>query len=244
MTAEARRVALVTGAAGDIGAACAIALEASGLRVLRLDRAIPPGQAADWFACDLADPVAVHAAIAAVTADLGRLDVVVNVAGINHQATVQDIRVSDWTRMLDVNAGGMFAVLQACQPLLAQGQNAAVVNMSSVSGHVASTDYPAYVATKAAVEGLTQALALEWALLGIRVNAVAPGWVEAGFTRAALATAADPDALQEAARRAHLLGRMAQASEVAEAVAFLASPASSGTNGQVLFVDGGLMRVH
>lgn len=244
MMAAAPRVALVTGAAGDIGAACAAALEASGLRVLRLDRHLPTGKAADWIACDLADPVAVSAAIAAVTAGAGRLDVVVNVAGINHQATVHDIHVADWTRMLDVNVGGMFSVLQACQALLARGESPAVVNMSSISGHVASADYPAYVATKAAVEGLTQALALEWAALGIRVNAVAPGWVEAGFTRAALATATDPAALQQAARRAHLLGRMAQASEVACAVAFLASPASGGTNGQVLFVDGGLMRVH
>ena len=234
----------MTGAAGDIGAACATALEARGLRILRLDRYVPPGMATDWIACDLADPAAVAAAISVLADDPGRLDVVVNVAGINHQAAVHDIRVADWTHMLDVNVGGMFAVLQACQPLLARGQNPAVVNMSSISGHVASTDYPAYVATKAAVEGLTQALALEWASLGIRVNAVAPGWVEAGFTRAALAAAPDPTALQEAARRAHLLGRMAQAGEVAEAVAFLASPASGGTNGQVLFVDGGLMRVH
>lgn len=238
------RVALVTGAAGDIGAACAAALGSGGLRVFRLDRHIPAGRTADWLACDLADPAAVAAAIATLAAAVGRLDVVVNVAGINHQATVHDIQVSDWTRMLDVNVGGMFAVLQACEALLEHGMQPSVVNMSSISGHVASPDYPAYVASKAAVEGLTQALALEWAGRGIRVNAVAPGWVEAGFTRAALATAPDPAAVHDAARRAHLLGRMADASEVANAVAFLASPASAGVNGQVLFVDGGLMRVH
>ena len=239
------RVALVTGAAGDIGKACAIALEAQGLRVIRLDRNLPEQAApTDWIACDLADPKAVTDAIAAITADPGRLDVVVNVAGINHRATLQDILVEDWTRMLEVNVGGMFLILRACRTLLERGKDPAVVNMSSISGHVASADYPAYVATKAAVEGLTKALALEWATAGIRVNAVAPGWVEAGFTRVALSTSPDPAALLDAARRAHLLGRMAQPGEVAEAVAFLASPASVGTSGAVLFVDGGLMRVH
>ena len=146
--------------------------------------------------------------------------------------------------MLEVNVGGMFLILRASRTLLERGKDPAVVNMSSISGHVASADYPAYVATKAAVEELTKALALEWATAGIRVNAVAPGWVEAGFTRAAISASPDPAALLDAARRAHLLGRMAQPSEVAEAVAFLAGPASAGSNGQVLFVDGGLMRVH
>ena len=238
------RVALVTGAAGDIGAACSAALEREGLRVIRLDRTLPANASGDWIACDLADPKAVTAAIAAIAADPGRLDVVVNVAGINHRATLQDILVEDWTRMLEVNVGGMFLILRASRTLLERGKDPAVVNMSSISGHVASADYPAYVATKAAVEELTKALALEWATAGIRVNAVAPGWVEAGFTRAAISASPDPAALLDAARRAHLLGRMAQPSEVAEAVVFLAGPASAGSNGQVLFVDGGLMRVH
>ena len=197
------RVALVTGAAGDIGKACAIALEAQGLRVIRLDRSLPEGAAAaDWIACDLADPVAVTQAIAAITANPGRLDVVVNVAGINHRATLHDILVKDWTRMLEVNVGGMFLILRACQPLLERGKDPAVVNMSSISGHVASADYPAYVATKSAVEGLTKALALEWASAGIRVNAVAPGWVDAGFTRAAMSASADPAAALKLTARA------------------------------------------
>jgi NAD(P)-dependent dehydrogenase (short-subunit alcohol dehydrogenase family) len=129
-------------------------------------------------------------------------------------------------------------------PLLARGTSPAIVNMASISGHVASPDYPAYVMTKAAVESLTWALAGEVADRGIRVNAVAPGWVAAGFTRAALETAEDPAALLDAARRAHALGRMAEPEEIARAILWLASSKASFVTGETLFVDGGLMRVH
>jgi NAD(P)-dependent dehydrogenase (short-subunit alcohol dehydrogenase family) len=127
---------------------------------------------------------------------------------------------------------------------LMTGEAPAIVNMASISGHVASPDYPAYVASKAAVESFTWALAGEAGARGIRVNAVAPGWVEAGFTRAALATAADPAALRDKARAAHLLGRMARPEEIAAAILWLASPKASFVTGETLFVDGGLMRVH
>lgn len=144
--------------------------------------------------------------------------------------------------MLDVNVGAMF--LTAKHALLARSDRVAIVNMASISGHVASPDYPAFVTTKAAVESFTFALAGEVAGRGIRVNAVAPGWVAAGFTRAALETATDSEALLPAARRAHVPGRMAEPAEIAKAILWLASPKASFVTGETLFVDGGLMRVH
>lgn len=238
------RVAVVTGAAGDIGAATARAFAEAGHALVLLDRTEAPLHGAEGLslACDLADPASVAAVFATIAARFPRLDALANIAGINHRAPVSEMRMADWDRMMDVNVGGMFLACKHAIPLMT-GDAPAIVNMASISGHVATPDYPAYVATKAAVESFT------WALAGevgpkIRVNAVAPGWVAAGFTRAALETAEDPAALQARARAAHLLGRMAQPEEVAAAILWLASPKASFVTGETLFVDGGLMRVH
>lgn len=240
------RIALVTGASGDIGRATALAFRGAGYHLALLDRVVPDFAGPQDLALtlDLADPAAVAASLSRVADRFGHLDALINVAGINHRSGVRQMQLPDWNRMLDVNVGAMFLTARHGIPLLARGTAPAIVNMASISGHVASADYPAYVTTKAAVESLTWALAGEVADRGIRVNAVAPGWVAAGFTRAALETAEDPAALEESARRAHVLGRMAEPEEIARAVLWLASPRASFVTGETLFVDGGLMRVH
>jgi NAD(P)-dependent dehydrogenase (short-subunit alcohol dehydrogenase family) len=235
------KVAVVTGAAGDIGAATARAFAEAGHSVVLLDRTEARLSGAKGISL-VADPAAVATAFAAVAASFPRIDVLANIAGINHRAPVAEMQIEDWDRMFDVNVGGIFLTRKRAIPLMT-GDAPAIVNLASISGHVATPDYPAYVATKAAIESFT------WALSGevgphIRVNAVAPGWVDAGFTRAALATAKDPAPLQEKARAAHLLGRMARAEDIASAILWLASPKASFVTGETLFVDGGLMRVH
>ncbi len=240
------RVAVIAGAAGDIGAACAAAFAADHTLILIDQRlpTLPVGAEGVCLALDLTDPDAVGSAFATIAARWGQLDVLVNVAGINHRASVAEMRIADWDRMMDVNVGAMFLTAKHAIPLMKRAEAPAIINMASISGHVASPDYPAYVATKAAVESFTWALAGEVGPLGIRVNAVAPGWVAAGFTRAALDSAEDPAALLARAKAAHLLGRMARPEEVAAAILWLASLKASFVTGETLFVDGGLMRVH
>ena len=237
-------VAVITGAAGDIGSATARVFHDAGYALALLDRTAPVMADHLGIGLDLTDPAAVPAAMAQVAGRFGRIDALINIAGINHRSSIAEMALADWNRMLDVNVGAMFLTAKHAVPLLARSDRGAIVNMASISGHVASPDYPAYVTTKAAVESFTFALAGEVAGHGIRVNAVAPGWVAAGFTRAALETATDPEALLAAARRAHVLGRMAEPAEIASAILWLASPKASFVTGETLFVDGGLMRVH
>lgn len=241
--------ALVTGAAGGIGAAIAARLAREGYWLALLDLQPPhlPATAPAGglsLACDVSDPAQVQAAFSRVAQEVEHLEAIVNVAGINHQSPVATMQAEDWDRLYNINVGGMFLVVKHGLPLLPRDGTGAIVNMASISGHVATPDYPAYVTSKAAVEGFTQALAQDVGTRGIRVNAVAPGWVKAGFTDKALATAENPQSIQDAAKAAHLLGRMAEPEEVAAAVAWLCSPRSRCAAGSTLFVDGGLMRVH
>jgi NAD(P)-dependent dehydrogenase (short-subunit alcohol dehydrogenase family) len=240
---------LVTGAAGGIGAAVSARLAADGYPLVLLDRVaarLPDGATGQILVCDIADPASVAAAFERLHRQGDPLCAIVNVAGRNLAARVEQMDLADWSSMIDVNVGGMLAVVAAALPLMEGVPDAAIVNMASVAGYMASADYPAYVATKAGVEGLTKALAETLDRRGIRVHALAPGWVDAGFTHAATATmdAEEAAALVARASAQHLLGRIARPDEIADAVAWLVSPGARHLNGTTMFVDGGLMRVH
>jgi NAD(P)-dependent dehydrogenase (short-subunit alcohol dehydrogenase family) len=240
------RVALVTGAGRGLGRGCAHALAQAGATVLLVARTAADveqaaggiaaaGGSAHARAADVTDPEQVSAAVAAAEA-LGDLRVCVNSAGTNRTGPARDYPIEDWDALFDVNVRATFLACRAVgDSLLRRGASGSIVNLSSQMGTVGYPGRAAYCATKHAVEGLTKALGVEWAPHDIRVNAVAPTFVETPLTSAMLA---DPEFRDEVRRRLPT-ARLATVEEVADAVRYLACDASGSVNGSVVRVDGG-----
>ena len=234
-------VAIVTGGASGIGAATARLLTSRGARVAVLDRdAAEPDVAVLSIPCDVTDSRAVTAAVDAVAAELGGLDVVVNNAGIGAQGDVAANGDDEWHRLLDVNVVGMARVARAALPHLRRSPHASVVCTSSVVAIVGVPNRALYSASKGAVLALVLAMAADHVHEGIRVNAVLPGTAETPWIGRLLESASDPVAARAQLRDRQPLGRLVTADEVAHAIAYLGSPLSGSTTGTALTVDGGL----
>ena len=243
------QISLITGAAGGIGSAIAQAFVSESAMVALLDR---PGQNLELLAAELgASVIAVPAditnsdqvssAVNTAVQHFGGLTSLVNAVGILRQGRIDEMLETDWDDLMAVNVKGVFLACKYAVPHLKASGGGTIVNLSSVSAYVGSNGSFAYTASKGAVSSLTFGIAQELGAFGIRVNAICPGWVDAGFTHHAMSLAPDPSVLEEQARNAHVLGRMASADEVAKAAVFLSSSASSFVTGTSLFVDGGFM---
>ena len=238
------KVAVVTGAARGIGLAIARKFLNSGDAVALLDidattlattaaNLGAPGQVLS-IVCDVSQPAEVEAAVAQVDRDFGRLDALVNNAGIAVFKPILDTTLEDWTRVLATNLTGPFLCAQACAPLMLRSGGGSVVNIASISGLRASTLRVAYGTSKAALIHLTKQQAVEFGDAGIRVNCVAPGPVET-----AMAQQVHSADIRTSYHEAIPLNRYGTVDEIADAVAFLCSDAARFINGQVLAVDGG-----
>ncbi|MFD2797029.1 SDR family NAD(P)-dependent oxidoreductase [Promicromonospora vindobonensis] len=240
MTAFAGLVAVVTGGSSGIGAAVVRRLRSAGARVAVFDVDPEAADADLALGVDVTDGASVSAAVAAVEARFGRLDVLVNNAGTGAQGTVADNPDDEWLRVLDLNVVGIARTSRAALPLLRRSPAASIVNTCSIAATAGLPRRALYSASKGAVLALSQAMAADHVSEGIRVNAVNPGTVDTPWIGRLLASAGDPAAERAAleARQPH--GRLVSAEEVAEAVAYLASPLAGSTTGTSLAVDGGM----
>jgi NAD(P)-dependent dehydrogenase (short-subunit alcohol dehydrogenase family) len=225
------KVALVTGAASGIGRAAAEALRSVGAQV----RCADAKGDGDVTALDVRDEKAVEA-WAASAAQLGPVSVLINSAGISRRKPALDIAIEDWDAVNAVNVTGSLLCARAAARHMVDGGS--IVNIASALG-VSGGIYPnvAYQASKGAVINMTRALAVEWATQKIRVNAVAPGWIETPFITKA---SSSPEAKQRI-EAAIPMGRIGNVDEVIGAILYLASPASSYVTGHTLVVDGGFL---
>ncbi len=244
MSEADQKVALVTGAARGIGLATAKRFLADGWRVALLDidgetldrahAALPRSDAIIAIRCDVADAAGVADALAVVAQKFGRLDALVNNAGIAIFKPILDVTYDDWSRVLAVNLTGPFLCAQAAAPLMRDSGGGAIVNITSISGLRASTLRTAYGTSKAGLAHLTQQQAVEFASIGIRVNAVAPGPVDT-----AMAKAVHTPEIRAAYHDAIPLNRYGLEQELAEAIFFLCGDRASYITGQTIAVDGG-----
>lgn len=239
-------VALITGGAGGLGRAAAEALIEAGYRVavadLDSDRTTSTarslGSEAMGIQCDVTDEAAIPRSVDLTVREFGRLDVLVNTAGTIDPSPSHMTPTGGWSRLIDVHLGGTMRMCQAAFPHLTRSPFPSIVNISSITAQRGFPARASYNSAKAAIEALTRTLAVEWAVVGIRVNAIAPGFILTPLAEEAYRTG-----LADRTERERLvpLGRMGRPDEVAQAIRWLATPDSSYVTGQVLAVDGGYL---
>ncbi|GAA2754898.1 SDR family NAD(P)-dependent oxidoreductase [Actinopolymorpha rutila] len=237
-------VAAVTGGASGIGLAAAGRLARQGAQVACLD--LKPDDVPAplvGVACDVTDDASVTAAIAEVVRRFGRLDVLVNNAGIGAQGTVADNDDAEWHRVFDVNVVGIARVSRAALPHLRQSPSAVIVNTCSVAATAGIPQRALYSASKGAVRALTFAMAADHLEDGIRVNCVHPGTADTPWVGRLLDKAEDPEAERKALEARQPMGRLVSAEEVAQGIVYLASPGAAASTAVELCVDGGMQNL-
>ncbi len=245
----AGRTAVVTGGGRGIGHACAEALAQAGARIVLLERdeaaarhgaatLADAGADVSWRLVDVTDPAALETSALAVERDIGAVDILVCSAGIAISGVAAEAATTEqWRQVIDINLNGVFWSCQAFGRAMLERRRGAVVNIGSMSGLVVNRpqEQASYNASKAAVHQLTKSLAAEWASRGIRVNAVAPTYIDTPMTRYGL----QDEALKHAWLDATPMGRVGRTDEVASVVLFLASDAASLLTGSIVVADAG-----
>ena len=243
-----QKVAIVTGATQGIGLACAQRLIADGASVMLVD--IKPqgasaaealGERARFFAADVSQKADVDAMVAATLAAFGRIDILINNAGVTHAANFLDVCEEDFDRVLRINLKSMFLCGQAVAREMVKQHSGCIINMSSVNAELAIPNQVPYVVSKGAINQLTKVMSLNLVSHGIRVNGIGPGTILTELAREAVM--ASPEARHTILSRTPM-GRCGEPEEVASIAAFLASDDASYMTGQTLYVDGGRLALN
>ena len=244
------KVAVVTGAAQGIGAGCAGTFLSRGCDVLLTDiksdevheradelRKRFPRRKALAYNLDVRDQDACFAMVEYARAELGSIDIMVNSAGIISPRSSLDVTQDDWENLISINLSGVFFCCQAAARIMRE-RGGVIINLSSIASKAAWPGRVSYAAAKAGITAVTESLAVEWAALGIRVNAVAPAWVDTEILRQGVEQGV---VAVDKLNRAIPLGRVAGVDDVCDAIVFLASDAARYITGQVIYVDGGYL---
>ena len=240
------KVAIITGGANGIGLAAAKTFAREGARIAmadfdeetgtkRADELSAEGYAVAFFQVNVADRTSVDSLVQNVLGHFGKIDILINNAGITRDGMLHKLSAEDFQKVVDVNLTGVFNCAQAVVPAMVQQGSGRIINTSSVSGIYGNVGQTNYAATKAGVVGMTKTWAKELGRKGINVNAVAPGFIETGMT------AKVPDKVIEQMKMLVPLGRLGLPEDIANAYLFLASDESKYVNGTTLHVDGGIM---
>ena len=243
------RVAVITGAAAGIGRTCAIEFAKEGARVVLADMNLAgaletlreieaSGGTAHAVETDVTEPTAVERLVSETLRRFSEVHVLLNNAAIQVNKTVEDITFEEWNRQIAVNLGGVFLCSKYFLPQLRKTRGN-IVSLSSVNGYFVEPGCAGYCATKAAIIGLTKAMAIDHGKEGIRVNCICPGYIDAGLAEGYFQAQPDPAAARASAGKLHALGRIGRAEEVARAAVYLASDDASFVTGTALVVDGG-----
>ena len=246
-----QRVAAVTGGASGIGRGCAFRLAGEGYRVAVIDIDARGGRAtverigaeggeAFFLESDIGEPDAFAAIVAAVADRWDALHVLVNNAGLDYHEPLAEMSVAAWDRCVAVDLRSVAFSAQAAAGIMERSGGGSIINIASVMAWYTFPDYSAYTASKAGLIGLTRTLALELGPKGIRVNAVAPGFIDTGAWERVLAAMENAEEFAASVSALHALGRRGKPADIAAAVAFLAGGDASFITGQTLVVDGGL----
>ena len=237
------RTVLITGGSQNIGLSIATGFAAEDARIIIADLNSPKDSSFKFHKTNVADEGSVIALYDMITKEFGRLDVLVNNAGICVELPLKDMQVSEWDKVMAVNVRSVFLMTKHAFPLMTNGVSVspAIVNISSIEGLGANPNHSVYGASKGAVASFTHNTALEYGPHGIRCNAIAPGWINTPFNEQFLAQYPDRGKVDTEIKNLHPLGRIGLPEDIANTAVYLASEKAGFVTGQEIVVAGGRM---